>query len=211
MLIIYFVKICIAQTKCRLFKFKHILGVFKKNYEYALQNKVDILVFPFIFVGGIEYENLLHRAEFLKKILDGLDFIKGQVDDRLCVVFGHYSFYEGKILDCVSVVNDHQFVLTTREVNKPVLFNYKGQSIAVLNLDDDLLFQGFEDKFNGSFSQADYILVPSKSYFTGEKNNLRLKFFKEIAMRNNLEVVYANLCGVYGSTVFDGLSFLLMS
>ncbi|WP_247031973.1 NAD(+) synthase [Borrelia venezuelensis] len=202
-------KICIAQTKCRVFKFKHILGVFKKNYEYALQNKVDILVFPFIFVGGIEYENLFHRAEYLKKILDGLDFIKDQVDDRLCVVFGHYSFYEGKLLDCVSVVNDHQFVLTTREVNKPFLFNYKGQSIAVLNLDDDLLFQGLEDKFNVSFSKADYLLVPSKSYFTGEKNNLRLKFFKEVAMRNNLEVVYANLCGVYGSTVFDGLSFFI--
>ncbi|AHH03516.1 Glutamine-dependent NAD synthetase [Borrelia nietonii YOR] len=209
MLIIYFVKICIVQTKCRLFKFKQILSEFKENYEYAIQNKVDILVFPFIFIGGIEYKNLFNRAEYLGKILDCLDFIKEQVDDRLCVVFGHYSFYEGKLLDCISVVSDHRFVLTAREVNVPVLFDYKGQSIAVLNLGDELLFQGFDEKFSAFFSNIDYLLIPSKSYFTGDKNNLRLEFFKKIAIKNNLEVAYANLYGTYDSVVFDGLSFFI--
>ncbi|UPA16378.1 NAD(+) synthase [Borrelia coriaceae] len=202
-------KICIVQMKCKLFNFKHILGEFEKNCEYALRNKVDILVFPFVFVGGVEYENLFHRPEYLQKILDCLDFIKDQVDDRLCVVFGHYGFYEGKLLDCISVVSDHRFVLTTRSINVPVLFDYKGQSIAVLNLNDDLLFQGLEEKFDEFCNKVDYLLVPSKSYFTGDKNNLRLEFFKEVTLTHNVQVAYANLCGVCDSTVFDGLSFFI--
>ncbi|APR64970.1 NAD(+) synthase [Borrelia anserina] len=202
-------KICIAQTKCNVFKFKQILDEFRENYEYALQHKVDILVFPFIFVGIIEYESLFQRPEYLKKILNYLDFIKEQVDDRLCVVFGHYSFHEGKLLDSVSVVSDHSFILTTKEVNVPVLFDYKGHSVAILNLNDELLFQGFEVKFNELLSKADYLLVPSKSYFTCDKNNLRIEFFRKIAMKNDLEVAYANLCGIYDSTVFDGLSFFI--
>ncbi|AHH04886.1 Glutamine-dependent NAD synthetase (plasmid) [Borrelia miyamotoi FR64b] len=209
MLIISFVKVCIVQTKFRFFEYDKILGEFEKIYEYALKNKVDILVFPFIFVGGVEYEHLFHRAEYLRKAFECFDFIKEQVDDRLCVVFGHYSFYEDKLLDCISVVSDHRFIFTTKEVNIPVLFDYKGKSIAVLNLNDELFFQGFEESFNDYFNKSDYLLVPSKSYFTSDKNNLRLKFFKEIAIKNNVEVAYANLYGVFDSIVFDGLSFFI--
>ncbi|ACH93463.1 NH(3)-dependent NAD synthetase [Borrelia duttonii Ly] len=209
MLIIYFVKICVAQIKCRIFRFNEILNEFKVNCEYAIQNKVDILVFPFIFIEGIEYENLFYRPEYVKKILYCIDFIKGQVDAGLCVVFGHYNFYDGKLFDCISVVSDHQYILTTREVNVPVLFSYKGQSIAVLNLDDELLFHKSQYKFHDSFSKIDYLVIPSKSYFTCEKNNLRLEFFKDVAIKNNLEIAYANLYGIYDSIVFDGLSFFI--
>ncbi|WP_024653513.1 NAD(+) synthase [Borrelia persica] len=202
-------KICIAQIKCRLFKFDQILNELKVNCEYAIANKVDILLFPFIFIEGIKYANLSHRPEYVKKIVACINFIKEQVDDRLCVVFGHYNFYDGKLFDCMSVVSDRQYVLTTREVNVPVLFNYKGKSIAILNFDDELLFHKSRYQFHNSFCEIDYLLIPSKSYFTCEKNNLRLEFFRNMAIENNLEIAYANLYGVYDSMVFDGLSFFI--
>ena len=202
-------KICIAQIKCRFFGCKKNLGKFKKIYKYALKNKVDILVFPFIFIGGFEYEYLFHKEEYLKKATDCFNFIKEQVDDRLCIVFGHHSVYEDKLLDCISVISGHQTLFTTKEINVPILFDYKGKSIAVLNLNEDLLFQGFYKGFNACLDQFDYLLVPSKSYFTKDKNNLRLEFFNKVAIKNNVEVAYVNLYGVFDSIIFDGSSFFV--
>ncbi|QMU99290.1 NAD(+) synthase [Borrelia sp. A-FGy1] len=202
-------KICIAQIRHRISKFEETLNEFKKVCEYALQNNVDILLLPFMFFVYSEYKNLLHRPEILKKNLDCLDFIKNQVDSRICVVFGHYDFYDGRLVDCISVVNNHEFILTTREINIPILFEYKGQSITVLNFEDELLFRGFNYDFSACFENIQYLLIPSKSYFTKEKNNLRLSFFERLVIENNIEVAYANLCGVYDSIVFDGLSFFI--
>ncbi|AWG42893.1 NAD(+) synthase [Candidatus Borreliella tachyglossi] len=202
-------KICIAQTRYRSLRLEQTLDEFKKNYDYALRNNVDILIFPFIFVAGIEYRNLFNRPEYLQSTLEGLNFIRNQVDDRLCVVFGHYDFSEGRLLDCVSVVRNHEFVLTTKKIDVPVLFNYKGQSVAVLNLRDELLFRGLGSGFNKDLKRTDYLLIPSKSYFASGKNNLRLEFFREIAIQNKLEIAYANLYGVHDSVVFDGLSFFM--
>ncbi|BCR21944.1 NAD(+) synthase [Borrelia sp. HM] len=203
-------KVCIAQIKCRFFSSKKDLGEFKRIYEYALQNKVDILVFPFIFIGGLEYEHLFHKEEYLKKYTDYFDFIKEQVDDRLCIVFGHHSIYEDKLLDCISVVSGHQTLFTTREINVPVVFDYKEKSIAVLNLNDELFFQDFDKGFNAFLNnQFDYLLVPSKSYFTKDKNNLRLEFFNKVAIKNNVEIAYVNLYGVFDSILFDGSSFFV--
>ena len=169
-----------------------------KNCEYALQNNVDILIFPFMFVGYNEYENLLRRPEILKINLDCLNFIKNQVDDRICVVFGHYDFYEGRIIDCVSAVSNHEFILTTREINTPVLFEYKGHNIAVLNFEDELLFKGFDREFSTCFRKSQYLLIPSKSCFTKEKKiTFKTFFFEKVAVENNIEVAYANLYGVH--------------
>ncbi|UER67687.1 NAD(+) synthase [Borrelia sp. BU AG58] len=202
-------RICIAQTRHRVSGLNETLDEFKKKCEYALQNNVDIVVFPFLFVGHVGYENLLNRPEFLKINLDCINFIKNQTDNRLCVVFGHYDLCGGEIVDCVSVVSGNEFVLTTREVNVPVLFKYREQCIAVLNFEDRLLFKEIGDGLRTCLGESQYLLIPSKSCFTREKNNLRLSFFERVAIENDMEVAYANLYGVHDSVVFDGLSFFI--
>ncbi|UGQ17313.1 NAD(+) synthase [Borrelia sp. RT1S] len=202
-------RVCIAQIKHRVSRLEETLSEFKKNCECALQNNVDVVVFPFMYVGHVEYESLLNRPEFLKSNLDYLNFVKNQVDNRLCVVFGHYDICGGKIVDCVSVVSGHELVLTTKEVNVPILFRYKGKSLAILNFEDDFLSKEFKAESMACLRESQYLLIPSKSYFTRGKNNLRLSFFKRIAIENNTEVAYANSYGVHDSIVFDGLSFFI--
>ncbi|WKC58073.1 NAD(+) synthase [Borrelia sp. P9F1] len=201
-------RLCIAQIKHRVNRLEETFNEFKRMCEYALRIGVDVLVFPFMYVGH-EYESLVNRPEFLESNRDYLDFVKCQVDAGLCVVFGHCDFCEGKIVNCVSVVSGHDFILTTREVNVPVLFKYKGQSIAILNFEDDFLSREFRDEDRACLKESQYLLIPAKSCFTREKNNLRLSFFQRLAIEDNIEVAYANSYGLHDSIVFDGLSFFI--
>ncbi len=91
------------------------------------------------------------------------------------------------------------------------VFRYKDNLFAVLNFEDALLFKEVIPKFGEDLKKAQYLIIPSKSYFTKEKNNLRLKFFQRVAIENNLDVIYSNFYGVEDSAVYDGCSFFINS
>lgn len=93
----------------------------------------------------------------------------------------------------------------------PGFFSYKDNVFAVLNFEDASLFNELSPKFGENLKKAQYLIVPSKSYFTKEKNNLRLKFFERVAVKNNLDVVYSNFYGAEDSAVYDGCSFFINS
>ncbi len=124
---------------------------------------------------------------------------------------GHSVYKDGKFVDIISVISDHKVILTVSQCNSPGFFTYKENVFAVLNFEDALLFKELIPKFGENLKKAQYLIIPSKSYFTKEKNNLRLKFFERVAVENNLDIVYSNFYGAEDSAVYDGCSFLLIA
>lgn len=136
--------------------------------------------------------------------------MKEQVNDNTLIVFGHSVYEGGKFVDVISVISNHKAILTVSQCNLPGFFRYKDNLFAVLNFEDALLFKVIP-KFGEDLKKAQYLIIPSKSYFTKEKNNLRLKFFQRVAIENNLDVIYSNFYGVEDSAVYDGCSFFINS
>ncbi|AJA90644.1 NAD+ synthetase [Borreliella chilensis] len=204
-------KIGIAQTKHRVFDFDKCIADFKMNYDEALLRESDVLVFPSMFLSKTKYREMFERSKYSQNICKFIEFIKEQVDDSVLVVFGYSAYKHGKFVDIVSVVNNHKVVITVSEFNSPKFFSYKNNVFAILNFEDSLLFEESSFKFDEDLKNTQYLIIPSKSYFTKEKNNLRLKFFERVAVENNLDVVYSNFYGAEDSAVYDGFSFFINS
>ncbi|WKC81738.1 NAD(+) synthase [Borreliella tanukii] len=204
-------KISIAQTKYRVLDLDKCIADFKINYGEALLKGSDVLVFPSMFLGNIKYVELFERSKYYQNICKFIEFMKEQVNDRTLIVFGHSAYKGGKFVDIISVISNHKVILTVSQYNLPEFFNYKDNVFAVLNFEDSLLFEELNPQFGENLKKAQYLIVPSKSYFTREKNNLRLKFFERIAVENNLDVVYSNYYGTEDSAVYDGCSFFINS
>lgn len=204
-------KISIAQTKYRVLDFNQCIDDFKINYEEALLRGSEVLVFPSMFLDKIKHSELFERSQYSQNICKCIEFIREQVDDRILVVFGHSVYKGGKFVDIISVISNHKVILTVSQCNLPGFFSYKDNVFAVLNFEDALLFNELSPKFGENLKKAHYLIVPSKSYFTKEKNNLRLKFFERVAVENNLDVVYSNFYGAEDSAVYDGCSFFINS
>ncbi|WKC78070.1 NAD(+) synthase [Borreliella turdi] len=205
-------KISIAQTKYRFLDFDECISDFKINYEKALQRGSDVLVFPSMFLSKAKHGGLFVRSKYSQNICKCIEFMREQVNGSTLIVFG-YSVYKGggKFVDVVSVISNHKVILTVLQCNLPSFFTYKDTVFAVLNFEDALLFEDLSPEFGENLKQAQYLIIPSKSYFTKKKNNLRLKFFEKVAVENNLEVVYSNFYGAEDSAVYDGCSFFINS
>ncbi|KEO62473.1 NAD(+) synthase [Borreliella garinii] len=204
-------KISIAQTKYRVLDFNKCIADFKINYEEALLRGSEVLVFPSIFLDKTKHSEFFERSQYSQNICKCIEFIKEQVDDRILVVFGYSVYKGGKFVDVVSAISNHKVILTVSKCNLPGFFSYKDNVFAVLNFEDASLFNELSPKFDEPLKKAQYLIVPSKSYFTKEKNNLRLKFFERVAVENNLDVVYSNSYGAEDSAVYDGCSFFINS
>ncbi|QUG72959.1 NAD(+) synthase [Borreliella afzelii] len=204
-------KISIAQTKYRGLDFDKCLEDFKINYNEALLRGSDVLVFPSMFLDHTKYSELFGHSKYSQNICKCIEFIREQVDDRTLIIFGHSVYKDGKFVDIISVISDHKVILTVSQCNSPRFFTYKENVFAVLNFEDALLFKELIPKFGENLKKAQYLIIPSKSYFTKEKNNLRLKFFERVAVENNLDIVYSNFYGAEDSAVYDGCSFFINS
>ncbi|WKC88182.1 NAD(+) synthase [Borreliella japonica] len=202
-------KISIAQTKYRFLDFDKCIADFKINYDEALLRGSEVLVFPSMFLSKIKYSDLFERSKYSQNICKFIEFMREQVNDSTLIVFGHSVYKGGKFVDVVSVISNHKVILSVSQCNLPGFFSYKNKVFAVLNFEDALLFKGLNSKFGEDLKQAQYLIIPSKSYFTKDKNNLRLKFFERVAVENNLDVVYSNFYGAEDSAVYDGCSFFI--
>ncbi|APS98712.1 NAD(+) synthase [Borreliella mayonii] len=204
-------KISIAQTKYRALDFDKCIVDFKNNYDEALLRGSDVLVFPSMLLADTKYSDLFGPSKYSQNICKCIEFMKEQVNDSTLIVFGHSVYKDGKFIDIVSVISNHKVILTVSQSNLPGFFSYKDNVFAVLNFEDALLFKELIPKFSENLKKAQYLIIPSKSYFTKEKNNLRLKFFERVAIENNLDVVYSNFYGSEDSAVYDGCSFFINS
>ncbi|EOA80320.1 NAD(+) synthase [Borreliella burgdorferi] len=204
-------KISIAQAKYRALDFDKCIADFKINYHEALLRGSDVLVFPSMFLGNTKYGEFFGLSKYSQNICKFIEFMKEQVNDNTLIVFGHSVYEGGKFVDVISVISNHKAILTVSQCNLPGFFRYKDNLFAVLNFEDALLFKELIPKFGEDLKKAQYLIIPSKSYFTKEKNNLRLKFFQRVAIENNLDVIYSNFYGVEDSAVYDGCSFFINS
>ena len=189
-----------------------------------LDDSVDILVAPELYISGYPIDDLVLREDFLDLIDKGLENLaKATKDCKSSIIVGAPRKEKNTIRNSVFVIEngdistfrdkyelpnsgvfDEQRIFTPGNLSGPV--NIKGVRIGIPICEDIWKENVIECLAE---SGAEIIISINASPFTLSKNNERLSVVISRIRENELPLVYLNRYGGQDELVFDGNSFAL--
>ncbi len=189
-----------------------------------LDNSIDILVAPELYISGYPIDDLVLREDFLDLVDKGLDDLaKATKDCKSSIIVGAPRKEENSIRNSVFVIEngkistfrdkyelpnsgvfDEQRIFTSGNLSGPV--NIKGVRIGIPICEDIWKENVIECLAE---SGAEIIISINASPFTLSKNNERLSVVISRIRENKLPLVYLNRYGGQDELVFDGNSFAI--
>ena len=189
----------------------------------AIDQQIDLLIFPEMCICGYPPEDLLHKPKFLTDCEKALEQISPHALHLTAVV----GLAQGTVEQCYNTaavldntgIRDlyHKGLLPNYGVfdekryftpgQKPTVLEVKGLRIAVTICEDIWDLKWLDGFLNGS--DIDLIVNLSASPFNAGKFNQRQQILAECARHFNCPVAYCNLVGGQDELVFDGRSMIL--
>jgi len=189
-----------------------------------LDDNVDILVAPELYISGYPIDDLVLREDFLDLVDKGLENLaKATKDCKSSIIVGAPRKEKNTIRNSVFVIEngeistfrdkyelpnsgvfDEQRIFTPGNLSGPV--NIKGVRIGIPICEDIWKENVIECLAE---SGAEIIISINASPFTLSKNNERLSVVISRIRENELPLVYLNRYGGQDELVFDGNSFAL--
>ncbi len=189
-----------------------------------LDDNVDILVAPELYISGYPIDDLVLREDFLDLVDKGLENLaKATKDCKSSIIVGAPRKEKNTIKNSVFVIEngeistfrdkyelpnsgvfDEQRIFTPGNLSGPV--NIKGVRIGIPICEDIWKENVIECLAE---SGAEIIISINASPFTLSKNNERLSVVISRIRENELPLVYLNRYGGQDELVFDGNSFAL--
>ena len=189
-----------------------------------LDDSVDILVAPELYISGYPIDDLVLREDFLDLVDKGLENLaKATKDCKSSIIVGAPRKEKNTIRNSVFVIEngkistfrdkyelpnsgvfDEQRIFTPGNLSGPV--NIKGVRIG-LPICEDIWKENVIECL--AESGAEIIISINASPFTLSKNNERLSVVISRIRENELPLVYLNRYGGQDELVFDGNSFAL--
>ena len=189
-----------------------------------LDDSVDILVAPELYISGYPIDDLVLREDFLDLVDKGLENLaKATKDCKSSIIVGAPRKEKNTIRNSVFVIEngeistfrdkyelpnsgvfDEQRIFTSGNLSGPV--NIKGVRIGIPICEDIWKENVIECLAE---SGAEIIISINASPFTLSKNNERLSVVISRIRENELPLVYLNRYGGQDELVFDGNSFAL--
>jgi len=190
----------------------------------SLDDSVDILVAPELYISGYPIDDLVLREDFLDLVDKGLENLaKATKDCKSSIIVGAPRKEKNTIRNSVFVIEngeistfrdkyelpnsgvfDEQRIFTPGNLSGPV--NIKGVRIGIPICEDIWKENVIECLAE---SGAEIIISINASPFTLSKNNERLSVVISRIRENELPLVYLNRYGGQDELVFDGNSFAL--
>ena len=189
-----------------------------------LDDSIDILVAPELYISGYPIDDLVLREDFLDLVDKGLENLaKATKDCKSSIIVGAPRKEKNTIRNSVFVIEngeistfrdkyelpnsgvfDEQRIFTPGNLSGPV--NIKGVRIGIPICEDIWKENVIECLAE---SGAEIIISINASPFTLSKNNERLSVVISRIRENELPLVYLNRYGGQDELVFDGNSFAL--
>ncbi len=189
-----------------------------------LDDSVDILVAPELYISGYPIDDLVLREDFLDLVDKGLENLsKATKDCKSSIIVGAPRKEKNTIRNSVFVIEngeistfrdkyelpnsgvfDEQRIFTPGNLSGPV--NIKGVRVGI-PICEDIWKENVIECLTES--GAEIIISINASPFTLNKNNERLSVVISRIRENELPLVYLNRYGGQDELVFDGNSFAL--
>jgi NAD+ synthase (glutamine-hydrolysing) len=192
-------------------------------YSQALEQGVDLLLFPELGICGYPPEDLVLKKHFVQENRSAVEKLAADCPDATIVV-GFVDWYRGYIYNCAAILRDGQVKAVYRKCllpnsgvfdeqryfqqgNKPLVFELSGLKITVTICMDiwDIKWLG---RFFKKAGRIDMIINISASPFYLGKIEVRKDIVGQCARKFTSAVCYCNLVGGQDELIFDGRSII---
>ena len=199
-----------------------IIKIIKDNRSYGSDK---VIVFPELALCGYSPEDLLLRKDFALEIKKCIDRISSNIESNEYLILGapHYSEDLSKIWNSAYLINNNGIksvydkqILPNYGVfdekryfekgDKNLVFDIHGNKICIMVCEDLWNFSSLDDKY---LTDIDFLISINASPYENNKDVKRINFFRDIAVKNNFNIIYLNAVGGQDEIVFDGSSFLI--
>ncbi|MBC6414869.1 MAG: NAD(+) synthase [Bdellovibrionales bacterium] len=212
-------KIALAQTLFRLGDFDNNYDILLQNLKNAIQQKVDILVFPEGGLWGYSAQDFLYHKDFYKIQDKKIQLLKKKLPESLNVLLPGFRYSKKKLENGIFLLErnkkirffakeflpDKGVFFESRYFEKGKIkdnfFYCKKKRIQLLVCED--LWQ------EPLYKKPDLLISVNASPYSTYKQSLRLKRLRVLSKKTKQGVIYLNLVGSQDSLIFDGASFFL--
>jgi len=192
-------------------------------YSHAIEDKVDLLIFPELSICGYPPEDLVLKKHFLEECTTNIEKAAAGCPD-MTIVAGFVEternksynsaavMYEGKVQNIYRKVQLPNYgVFDERRYfqhgNEPLLIEVKGVKLAI-TICEDIWELEWLAEFLKSSMPFDLLVNISASPFHYGKIKIKEKILSDCALKLNCAVAYCNLIGGQDEILFDGRSML---
>ncbi|MBN1457107.1 MAG: NAD+ synthase [Sedimentisphaerales bacterium] len=217
-------RIALAQINTAVGDIKGNLEKMRDFYSRALEQNVNLIVFPELSICGYPPEDLLHKEHFLQDNKNAIEALAAECPD-MTVVAGFAEVSEEGCFNSLAVLQNGSIEYTYRKNNlpnygvfderryflagtSPLVIDIQGIGIAFTICEDIWQLDALNKLLADSFPK-DMIINISASPFHVGKINLRKEVFSRTANQFNCALAFCNLIGGQDELVFDGRSMLL--
>ena len=216
----------IALAQCNSY-----LGDVNKNIEtiedvvnQVINKKIDIVVFPEMFLSGYPPDDLILRIDFMKKIKEGISkIIKLTKGKNIGIVFGAPFQNNENFYNSLFLVADGKLIGRRDKINLPNygVFDDK-RHFTVGNFQGPIVFKNYkigflvcEDLWTEDICEtlletgSEIIISINSSPFEIDKIDKRMSTVVSRILETKLPIIYLNMLGGQDEIVFDGGSFVL--
>ena len=198
----------------------------KEFYTRALQEKVDLLLFPELCICGYPPEDLVLKKHFLEECTSSIEKVAAACPD-ITIIAGFVETAHEESYNSAAVMNGGRVTNIYRkgqlpnhgvfderryfqQGSKPLVIEVGGISIAVTICDDIWQMDWLADFLKKSMP-FDLLVNISASPFHYGKIEIREQIIRDCSLKLNCAVAYCNLVGGQDEIVFDGRSILTES
>jgi NAD+ synthase (glutamine-hydrolysing) len=192
-------------------------------YSRALEQGVDLLLFPELGICGYPPEDLVLKRHFVQENRSAVEKLAADCPD-MTIVVGFVDWYRGYIYNCAAILRDGKIKTVYRkcllpnsgvfdeqryfqEGNKPLVFELNGLKIAV-TICMDIWDIKWLARFFKKAGRIDTVINISASPFYLGKSEVRKDIVGQCARKFNCAVCYCNLVGGQDELIFDGRSII---
>ena len=195
----------------------------RRFYQRAVDEKVDLLMFPELAASGYPPEDLLHKPHFLRECRTTIEQLARDCPE-ITVLVGLPEHSGGNSYNALAVLQEGRIQTTYRKSrlpnygvfderryfecgNKPVIIELGGLRLA-LTICFDIWQIEWLCRFLEDSGPLDMVLNVSASPFDLAKIGRRKRTISQCARRLQCGLAYCNLVGGQDELVFDGRSML---
>ncbi len=195
----------------------------KEFYNRAIQEKVDLLIFPELAICGYPPEDLVLKKHFLEECTSSIEKAAAVCPD-MTIIAGVVETEGDKSYNSAAVMQDGKVKNIYRKVQlpnygvfderryfqhgtEPLVIEIKGKRLAITICEDIWKLKWLADFLKNSMP-IDMLVNISASPFHYGKIKIKEQILSDCAINLNCAVAYCNLVGCQDEILFDGRSIL---
>jgi NAD+ synthase (glutamine-hydrolysing) len=223
---VLFMRIALGQFNSIVGDLSGNVDKMRQFYAHALQEKVNLLIFPELSICGYPPEDLVLKKHFLHECTKSMEKAAAAYPD-ITIIGGFVETANGKIYNSAALMRGGGIIKTYRKVQlpnygvfderryfqpgtEPLIVEVRGIRIALTICEDIWHLDWLADFLKKSLPLNMLVNISASPFHYG-KIEIKEHIMRDCALKLSCAVAYCNLVGGQDEILFDGRSILTES